>query len=56
MAEAVKNSSRGPTNMRSFAQILEQEKKDRNILELRMNKIRTNEAVTPPLNSNNMLA
>ena len=56
MAEAVKNSSRGPTNMRSFAQILEQEKKDRNILELRINKIRTDEAVPPPLNSNNMLA
>ena len=56
MAEAVKNSSRGPTNMRSFAQILEQEKKDRNILELRMNKIRTDEAVPPPLNSNNMSA
>ena len=56
MADAVKNSSRGPTNMRSFAQILEQEKKDRNILELRINKIRTDEAVPPPLNSNNMLA
>ena len=56
MAEAVKNSSRGPTNMRSFAQILEQEKKDRNILELRINKIRTDEAVPHPLNSNNMSA
>ena len=56
MADAVKNSSGGPKNMRSFAQILEQEKKDRNILELRINKIRTDEAVPQPLNSNNMSA
>ena len=47
MADAVKSSSGGPTNMRSFAQILEQEKKDRNILELRINKIRTDEALPP---------
>ena len=58
MAEAVKNSSGGPTNMRSFAQILEQEKKDRNILELRITKIRTEEALPPNYNynSNNMSA
>ena len=45
MADAVKNSSGGPATMRSFAQILEQEKKDRNILELRITKIRTEEAL-----------
>ena len=58
MADAVKNSSGGPTNMRSFAQILEQEKKDRNILELRITKIRTEEALPPNYNynSNNMSA
>ena len=56
MAEVVKNSSRGPPNMRSFAQILEQEKKDRNILELRINKIRTEEAPPPTFNSNTMSA
>ena len=36
MADVVKNSSGGPPNMRSFAQILEQEKKDSSILELRI--------------------
>ena len=56
MAEVVKNSSRGPPNMRSFAQILEQEKKDRNILELRINKIRTEEAPPPTFNSITMSA
>ena len=56
MADVVKNSSGGPPNMRSFAQILEQEKKDRNILELRINKMRTEEAPPPTFNSNNMSA
>ena len=56
MADAVKNSSGGPATMRSFAQILEQEKKDRNILELKITKIRTEEALPSTYNSNNMLA
>ena len=56
MADVVKNSSGGHSNMRSFAQILEQEKKDRNILELKINKIWTEEAPPPTFNSNNMSA
>ena len=56
MADVVKNSSGGPPNMRSFAQILEQEKKDRNILELKINKIWTEEAPPPTSNSNYMSA
>ena len=38
--------------MRSFNQILEEEKKNRNILELKINKIKTDEALPPTSNPN----
>ena len=49
MADAVKGSSGGPANMRSFAEIMEQEKKNRNILEIKTIKIRSEEASPPDL-------
>ena len=49
MADAVKGSSGGPANMRSFAEIMEQEKKNRNILEIKTTKIRSEEASPPDL-------
>ena len=52
MADAVKTSLGGPKNMRSFNQILEEEKKNRNILELKINKIKTDEALPPTSNPN----
>ena len=48
-AESVKSSSGGPTNMRSFAEIMEQEKKNRNILEIKTFKIKSEEASPPDL-------
>ena len=49
MADAVKGGSGGPANMRSFAEIMEQEKKNRNILEIKTIKIRSEEASPPDL-------
>ena len=48
-AESVKSSSGGPTNMRSFAEIMEQEKKNRNILEIKTIKNKSEEASPPDL-------
>ena len=49
MADAVKSGSRGPANMRSFAEIMEQEKRNRNILEIKTVKTRSEEAPPPDL-------
>ena len=48
-AESVKSSSGGPTNMRSFAEIMSQEKKNRNILEIKTIKNKSEEAPPPDL-------
>ena len=48
MAKVVQgNSVAGPTNMRNFAKIMEDEKKQRNVLELKVTKIRPDSGPNP---------